>query len=54
MTFYTEIVTKMTFYAKRCDKWQNMQKFAGNQKNAKYAGNVKKRDFLYKKAIAYF
>ncbi len=46
MTFYTEIVTKMTFYAEICDKWQNMQKYAGNLKNAKYAGNVKKRDFL--------
>lgn len=41
-----------------------MQKYAINgkicknmreiEKNAKYAGNVKKRDFLYKNAIAYF
>ncbi len=45
---------KMTFYAKICDKCQNMQQYAEKPKNAKYAGNWKKLDFLHNNAIAFF
>jgi len=44
----------MTFYGQICGELNHMQKMRENEKNAKYAENRKKLDFLHKNAIAFF